>query len=72
MSTNSTAAGVSPIDWLHSVGNFIDNFFEAQCRAAELKADSCNKSAKENNKLQNSVRKVTASAHKPSSVILAI
>lgn len=72
MTINSSATTVSPIEWLHSLRNIIDDFFETQCRNIELETDIDNKSTRVNNKLQASVRKVTASTHKSSSEVKLI
>ena len=62
---------VKPIEWLNSLGNFLNDFFEAQCRAIEAEM-TIKKASNVSNKLQASVRKVTASTHKQSQLVVII
>ena len=61
-------SAVKPIEWLQSLGNFLNDFFEAQCRVeVERRKGS---GFKVENKLQASVRKVTTSTHKSSQLVV--
>ena len=53
-----TTTTVKPIEWLISLGSFLNDFFEAQCKAVE--AEVAIKKSSKANKLQSSVRKVAA------------
>lgn len=53
-----TITTVKPIEWLISLGSFLNDFFEAQCKAVE--AEAAIKRSVKTNKLQSSVRKVAA------------
>ena len=57
----NTAAAVTPMEWLHSIGTFINNFYEVQkANTAALRHGKTGN----NLKLQSVVKKVPSSTHK--------
>lgn len=61
----SAAAAVTPIEWLHSLGAFLNDFYEAQCKAVKAKVAAQKKTKITNNsKLQSSAAKAPQSTQK--------